>query len=403
LNKRIAIIGGGASGLLCAIFCTRNGWHVDLFEQNDKCGKKILVSGNGRCNISNKNLILDKYLGTNPHFVAHALKTFDFTKFESFAASLGLLLDINEDGRAYPLSQEAKSVVGLFLAHAKELGVHIHTNQKITNPKELLVEYDALVIATGSEAASHLGGCDDGYKFAEGFGHSIIPTFPSLVQLHLISPILNKISGAKTEGEVTLFRNRQKDITTHGDILFTSYGISGFAILDISHHASFALSQFEEVEISLNLLPQFTPQALSTHISNLAKQRENFTLLEMLQGLLPSKIAIGLLEDSALDANIELKNIDTKIIKKIVHKLQNWRLSVSDTHGFRHAEVSGGGVSTDEINPKTFESKLQKNLYFCGEVLDVTGARGGYNFAFAWASAFVAAEAINTLLKTLSK
>lgn len=402
MSKRIAIVGGGASGILCAIFCAKNGWHVDLFEQNDKCGKKILVSGNGRCNISNQNLSVDKFLGTNPHFVSHAINRFDFKKFEDFTNSLGLLLTKKEDGRAYPLSQEAKSVVALFLEHAKELGVNIYINNKITNPKELFNKYDVLVIATGSEAASHLGGCDDGYKFAQSFGHSIIPTFASLVQLHLTSPLLKKIAGAKVEGSVTLFRNRQKDITTYGDILFASYGISGFAILDISHHASFALSQFEDVEISLNLLPQFTAQLLSTHIATLVKQRENLKIFEILQGLLPSKIALGLLEYLLIDKDIELKNIDTKTIKKIVHTMQNWRFSVSDTHGFRHAEVSGGGVNTDEINPKTFESKLKKNLYFCGEVLDITGVRGGYNFAFAWASAYVAAKAIDSSLKSLS-
>ena len=392
--KRVAIIGGGASGLLCAIICAREGWHVELFEQNDKCGKKILVSGNGRCNISNKNLSIHNYFGTNPEFVSHAIKNFGFEAFERFAASLGLLLESKEDGRAYPLSNEAKSVVALLLAHAKNLGVAIHTDTKITHAKELLQKYDALVIATGSEAASHLGGCDDGYTFAKEFGHTIIPTYPSLVQLHLSSKIAPKMSGAKLECEVTLLRNHAKERTCQGDILFTAYGISGFAVLDISRDASLALQNFEHVILSLNLLPRFNRQHLAEHIQSVAKKAPQLSIFEMLQGLLPAKIALHFLEAQTLDARTPLRTIDTKLAKKIAAGLQDWRFEVSDTHGFRHAEVSGGGVNTGEIDPKTYESKKQKNLYFCGEVLDIVGDRGGYNFAFAWASAYAAAKAI---------
>ena len=392
--KRVAIIGGGASGLFCAIICAREGWHVELFEQNDKCGKKILVSGNGRCNISNKNLSTKNYFGTNPEFVSHAIKNFGFEAFERFAASLGLLLEVKEDGRAYPLSNEAKSVVSLLLAHAKNLGVHIRTDTKIAHAKELLEKYDALVIATGSEAASHLGGCGDGYAFAQEFGHTIISTYPSLVQLHLNSKIAHKMSGAKLECEVTLLRNHAKERTYQGDILFTAYGISGFAVLDISRDASIALQNFEHVLLSLNLLPRFNRQHLAEHIQSVAKKAPDLSIFEMLQGLLPTKIALHFLEAHAIEVHATLRTLDTKLAKKIASLLQDWRFEVSDTHGFRHAEVSGGGVNTDEVDPKTYESKKQKNLYFCGEVLDIVGERGGYNFAFAWASAYAAAKAI---------
>lgn len=394
--KRVAIIGGGASGLFCAIECAKKSLHVDLFEQNDKVGKKILVSGNGRCNISNKNLSKDYYFSSNPLFVTEALKAFDFKAFEKFAASVGLLLDVKPDGRAYPLSNEAKSVVALFSQHAINLGVQIHTQNKIGSAKELLTRYDAVVVATGSEAASHLGGCDDGYKFAREFGHSIMPTYPSLVQLHLESKIASKMSGAKTDAEVTLYINHKKDTTCHGDILFTSYGISGFAILDISHNASVALQNFAHVSIGVNLLPQMNQQALAAHILSMAEKEQNFTLLDILLGLIPQKMAHYLLEDIGMDVHEKAASLNTKSAKKIANALQNWRFDVSDTHGFRHAEVSGGGVCVDEINPKTFESTKQKNLYFCGEVLDVVGARGGYNFAFAWASAYCAAHAITS-------
>lgn len=393
-NKRAAIIGGGASGLLCAIFCAKKNVHVDIFEQNSKCAKKILVSGNGRCNITNRDLSRDDYFSQNPSFVEYALKEFGFSEFQKFCESIGLLLDIKDDGRAYPLSNEAKSVASILLSYATSLGVTIHTDKKITDIKKLLSEYDSVVIATGSEAASHLGGNRDGLEFAEVFGHNIIPTYPSLVQLHLTSSIVKKMSGTKIEGEVTLLINNKKELTSSGDILFTDYGVSGFAVLDISQRASVALMEFSHVSISINLLPTFNAQKLSNHISKIAELEPKMTIFEILIGLIPSKIASGILEELKLQTSFCGKNIDIKLSKKIANQMLNWRFEVSDTHGFRHGEVAGGGVDTTEINPKTMESLKQKNLYFCGEVLDVVGRRGGYNFAFAWASGVLAARDI---------
>lgn len=395
-EKRTAIIGGGASGLLCAIFCAKKGLSVDLYEQNSKCAKKILASGNGRCNITNKNLSSNDYFSQNPHFVDYALREFGFSAFEKFCQSIGLLLDIKDDGRVYPLSNEAKSVASLLIAYAKNLGIYFYTDSKIIDIKNLFNNYDSVVIATGSEAASHLGGNRDGLEFAKAFGHNIVPTYPSLVQLHLNSKIVKKMSGAKVEGEVTLFINNIKEAISSGDILFSDYGASGFAILDISQAASKALVEKARVDISINLLPKFDLQKLSNHINKIATQEQKMTILEILIGLIPIKIASAILEDLDIEASKYGNEIGIKSTKKIANQILNWRFEVSNTHGFRHAEVSGGGVDTTEINPKTFESLKQKNLYFCGEVLDVVGKRGGYNFAFAWASGYLAAKNIIT-------
>lgn len=394
MNKKVAIIGGGASGLMCAILCARKSYTVEIFEQNSRCGKKILVSGNGRCNITNTNLSVHDFFSNNSLFVKDALDEFGFKEFEKFCSSIGLVLDCKDDGRVYPLSNEAKSVVSILLSHTKNLGVTIHTDSKITDIKKLMDEYDKVVVATGSAAASHLGGNNDGCEFAKEFLHNIIPTYPSLVQLHLNSDIAPKMSGAKVNGEVTLLINNKKDCSAHGDILFTNYGVSGFSILDISQRASVALMEYAKVDISINLLPSFNAQKLSSHISKMSTSMPNYTVYEILCGLIPMKIAMFILEDLQIENNLEAKNIGTKLSKKIANTMLNWRFEVSDTHGFRHAEVAGGGVDTSEINPKTMESLKQKNLYFTGEVLDVVGKRGGYNFAFAWASAYMAAKHI---------
>ncbi|WP_457749461.1 NAD(P)/FAD-dependent oxidoreductase [Sulfurimonas sp.] len=393
MAKSVAIIGGGASGLVCAVFCAKAGLHVTLYEQNTKPAKKILVSGNGRCNITNKNLHVNDFFSQNPNFAEYAIKNFDFKEFEKFAASIGLLLHVTDDGRAYPLSNEAKSVAKIFIEYALSLGVVFHTEHKITDIKKLTKNYDSVVVASGSRAASHLGGNADAEAFAKVFGHSTVEAYPSLVQLHLASNTAKKMSGAKLNAEVTLLINHQKETTVKGDVLFTNYGVSGFAILDISQHASQALLEYGAVDISINLLPEFTAQKLSAHLLHVKKNMPAFTLMDVLVGLVPLKIANGILQD--LHLNPQSKNIDTKLSKKIANLMLNWRFEVTDTHGFRHAEVSGGGINTLEIDNKTFESKKQKNLYFIGECLDVVGKRGGYNFAFAWASAYAAANAIS--------
>ncbi len=388
-SKSVAIIGGGACGLLCAIECAKASLEVTIFEKNTKAAKKILASGNGRCNISNTTLSSSDYFGEDSNFVSYALEEFGFKKFQNYVENFGLFLDIKEDGKAYPLSNEAKSVTHLMVMYAQSLGVNFLYEQRVTKLQPLLDKFDAIVIATGSQAASHLGGSEDGYTLAQEVGHTIVPTYPTLVQLELQESCVKKLAGIKLAGEVTLFINNKKEQTISGDILFTNYGVSGLAILDISHLASEALKDYQVVDISLNLLPKIAPQKL---VSLLMQNNINsFTLIEVLAGFVPLKIAKTLLEELQINPTTKL---NTKLAKKIVNKLQNWKFEVTQTHGFRHAEASAGGVSTKEIDPKTMNSKKHPKLYFCGEVIDVVGRRGGFNFAWAWASGYSAAKAI---------
>jgi predicted Rossmann fold flavoprotein len=392
--KKVAIIGGGASGLFCAILCAKNGCKVTLFEQNNKLAKKILVSGNGRCNITNTQLSAKNYHSNNKEFVTFALESFGYKQFKKMVQSFGLLLTQQEDGRVFPLSYEAKNVAYIFENLARSLGVDIHLNAKITSLENFFVKYDAVVVATGSQAASHLGGSEDGMEFAKEYGHSVIDTFASLVQLEIENKHLHKMAGVKTYAELTLFVNHQQECSISGDLLFTNYGISGLAVLDISHHASEALHNYNHVSIEINLLPTFTQQKLANHLMGVANNRQHATLLELLMGLVAQKVSIQVLQYLQLNTQQLAQTLTPKMAKKIANTLLHWRFEVKQTHGFRHAEVSGGGINTQEINPKTMESLKKKNLYFTGEVLDVVGDRGGYNFAFAWASAYLVAQDI---------
>ncbi len=402
MNK-VAIIGGGAAGLMAALTAAKAGADVTVYEHNKSVGKKIMASGNGRCNIINTTAYVSDYFGTNPTFVTYALEAMPYRAFEKFCLAIGLLLDAKDDGRCYPLSNEAKSVVIAFSEAVKTAGVTILTDQNVTHiakdgqhftvqTDQAKTAYDKVLIATGSEAAPQLGATGDGYTFAKAFGHTIEPPYPSLVQLHIDSEIHHKMAGVKTVAEVTLYLNGKAEEKISGDILFTRYGISGLAILDVSQKASSALAGFQHVAVGVNLLPRFNRQTLSSQLEKLFKAVPDHTLESALCGMISTKIVPNLLKSAGIEPTMPASELNTKQIKKLAHQLQDWRFEIIDTHGFKHAEVSGGGVSTAEINEKTMESKLVDGLYFAGEVIDIVGRRGGYNFNFAWASGMIAGK-----------
>ena len=405
MNK-VAIIGGGAAGLMAALTAVKSGADVTLYEHNKSVGKKILASGNGRCNIINTTAYVTDYFGADPSFGAYALEQMPFKAFEKFCLSIGLVLDSKEDGRCYPLSNEAKSVVMAFQQALSQTSVKIITEthvDEITKEKEHFKvhtqddvgAFDKVLIATGSQAAPQLGATDDGYTFAQHFGHMVYPPYPSLVQLHLDSELHEKMAGVKTHAEVTLYLNSKPEEKALGDTLFTRYGISGLTILDLSQKASEALMEYQAVSVGVNMLPRYNRQTLASQLEKLFQAVPEYTLEQALAGMLSTKIVPQLLKHTRLDPNTKVSALNTKQIKKLAHQLQDWRFDVTETHGFKHAEVSGGGVSTAEVNDKTMESKLVKGLYFVGEVLDIVGRRGGYNFNFAWASGMIAGKELS--------
>jgi predicted Rossmann fold flavoprotein len=401
--KKVAIIGGGAAGLMAALTAAKSGADVTIYEHNKSVGKKILASGNGRCNIINTTAFVNDYFGADPGFAAFCLGQMPFASFEKFCQSIGLLLDVKEDGRCYPLSNEARSVVLAFKSAVEEAGVKILAERRVAGiskeGKRFIIDsdqgndtFDKVLIATGSEAAPQLGATGDGYDFAIAFGHAIEPPYPSLVQLHIDSAVHHKMAGVKTVAEVTLYLNGKPEEKIAGDILFTNYGISGLAILDISQKASYALQSYQQVTVGLNLLPRFSRQALGSVLERLFASIPNHPLETALCGVIPTKIVPYLLQSARIDPALPASKLGTKEIKKLAHQIQEWRFEINDTHGFKHAEVSGGGVSTAQIDSKTMESRLVDGLYFAGEVIDIVGRRGGYNFNFAWASGMIAGE-----------
>lgn len=405
---KIAIIGAGASGIMAGITAKRlkGNIHIDMFDANKGIGKKILASGNGRCNISNTQSNSSNYLGENPQFVDFALKAFDFKAFEKFCKSIGLLLDIKENGKVYPLSNEAKSLTNLLELALKKLGVNLyleHFVQDIQKEEETFTikctngeykDYDKVLIANGLGAAPQLNANETGLDFASKLGHSYNPTYPSLVGLHTDASYNSKLQGVKKECEVSLYINGNKEQAIFGDVLFTKYGVSGFAILDISQLASYYLSLYQEVKIALNFFPKINRNDLANQIQSLFKSVPHQKAVDILTGMISNKIAPVLLDICKINLETKANDINAKQIKALAYQLNEWKLNITDTQGFSHAETSGGGVRVDEVNHKTYESKLVSGLYFAGEVLDIVGNRGGFNLHFAWASGYLAGQSL---------
>ena len=405
---KIAIIGAGAAGIMAAITAKRlnKNLQIDLFDANKSIGKKILASGNGRCNISNSKITSKNYLGENPDFVNYALKEFDFKAFEKFCKSIGLLLDIKESGKVYPLSNEAKSVTNLLDLALQELDVRNFLETFIndiekdgekfiikTDGKEFK-DYDKVLISNGLGAAPQLNANESGLDFASKFGHSFNPTYPSLVGLKTDNTYNGKLQGVKKECNVSLYVNGNLEQEIFGDVLFTSYGVSGFAILDISQLAALNLSSYQDVKIAINFFPKVNRNDLADQIQSLFKTVPNQKAVDLLTGIISNKIAPVLLDICKIDLNTKASEINAKQIKAISYQLNQWKLKVIDTQGFGHAEASGGGVRTAEVDNKTYESKLIKGLYFAGEVLDIVGNRGGFNLQFAWASGYLVGKSL---------
>ncbi len=405
---KIAIIGAGAAGLMAGITAKRlnKNLHIDIFDINSGIGKKILASGNGRCNISNTTVTKENFIGENPSFVSYALQQFDFKAFEKFCKSIGLLLDIKETCKVYPLSNEAKSVVTLLEGSIKSLGINLILETRVediikvedkfvvkSSDKEFK-DYDKVLISSGLKAAPQLNATEDGMNIAEKFGHSLNPTYPSLVGLHTDFAYNNKMQGVKKEAEVTLYIDGQKENAIQGDVLFTKYGVSGFAILDISQYAVYPLSLYQDVQIAINLFPKINRNELLSMCENLFKNLPDEKTVLLLTGIVSNKLAPILLDVCHIDKESYAKNINAKQIRGLVNTLINWRFKITDTQGFKHAEASGGGVRTDEVDSKTYQSKKCKGLYLAGEVLDVVGHRGGYNLQYAWASGFVVGKSL---------
>ena len=393
MSKQCAIIGAGASGLVAAIEAARRGADVTVFEKNSKCGRKLLATGNGRCNITNTSLGLEHFHSHSVDAMEPILGGFDAKACIEYFRTLGIEIVETDGGKCYPMSLQARTVVEFLTFTCKELGVSILLETEVLHVEKendsFLIKtvdetkyFDSLLIATGSIATPSLGSSESGLKFAEYFGHSVYPTFASLVQLVTVKNLKN-ISGVKLYCNASVVVDGKVLSKCTGDVLFANYGLSGLAILDLSRDVAFYTGIGCKVEICLDLFPEMSKEALKGLFQRRMKLFPLMSLQRWLEGVVHHRLAHLILDELNLDATLK---VDSKILNQLVHKCKTLNFEISSTRGSLSAEVMAGGVVLDEINPNTMSSLKVKGLYFSGEVLDVDGDRGGYNLHFAWAS-----------------
>lgn len=394
---QVAIIGGGASGIFCAVLLSLYKIPVLLFEKNKTLGKKLLASGNGKCNIHNihisyKNFQTQSFATGD---LQKLLGRLSFSAFEKICQKLGLLLEIQDNGRVYPLSHSSKSVLGIFqnvLHTAQHSQIHLeNTITSIQKTQEGFLLQNAsreyyfsthLILACGSQAAPKLGGSDLGFQLARQLHLKLENTYPVLCPILIDSQFFKHLSGTKIKAKLTLKANNQKILEHCDDVLFTDYGISGFCALDIS----LFLNPSKTQEVFLDFLPTLDLKTLENLLLQAIKSPNTNALESQLSGFLHPKIAKAILQHHPLH--------HTKHCKQLAFLLKNFLCQNAKAKGFESAEASAGGVSGKAINPLSLESLSVKNLYIIGEMLDVVGDRGGYNLAFAWTCAWCCAQNI---------
>ncbi len=401
-TNNIAIIGGGASGLVAGIIALREGANVSIFEKNSRPARKILASGNGRCNITNENISISRYHGEDVSFLEGIFKDFSILTCKDFFQSIGLEIFSQENGKYFPLSLQASSISDALIYEFQALKGDLHVSsfvEKISkkNGKFILhvnsktKNFDKILIATGSCAMEKLGSSSSGYEFAKSFTHEVSELLPSLVQL-VCKEKYPHASGVKFQAEVSLHVDNQIAQIAFGDVLLTNYGLSGSAILDISRQSAKALHERKKVKITIDCLAKHSRQKLAKSIENFAKNSPNKPINLLLNGFINKKLANLLLKICQIPQDLPCKNISKKQINSIIYTLKNLSFTPTNTKGFQNAEVVAGGVKLKDINPKTLQSKLVDGLYFSGEVLDIDADCGGFNLHWAWASGYIAGK-----------
>ncbi len=390
IQADVLIIGASASGLMCAIEAGKRGRKVVVLDHANKAGKKILMSGGGRCNFTNYDVSADNYISHNPHFCKSALSRYTQWDFIAMVSEHKIPFHERDHGQLF-CDDSAKDVLDMLLAECKKAGVKIRLKCEINKIEKKdtfsadtslgIFTANSLVIASGGLSIPKMCATPFGYKVAEQFGHHIWPTQAGLVPFTLQphdKAMLSELSGISLEAVVS-----NELISFRENILFTHRGLSGPAILQISSYWNAGEA------VSINLLPDM--DVIELLKARQAKQA-NIKLKTVLTEILPKRLVPALLGDEAIDKT--LQELSQLRIKEIAEQLQNWQVKPNGTEGYRTAEVTLGGVDCDELSSKTMESSKVEGLYFIGELIDITGWLGGYNFQWAWSSGWCAGQVV---------
>ena len=405
-NIGIAVIGGGAAGLMAAISGARMGADVTLFEKNDRCGKKLAITGKGRCNVTNDCTTQEflQNVPTNPRFLYSALGRFDTADTKQFFEDAGVELKVERGRRVFPVSDRAQDIVNALVKSARELGVRI-VNEKVLS---LTIENGevsglvtdsasysagAVIVATGGKSYPRTGSDGDGYRFAKAAGHSVTPLLPSLVPMTSSSKICPSLQGLSLKNvalSIVRVSDGKEIYSDFGEMMFTHFGITGPMVLSASAHVPDAASGNYEARI--NLKPALDEKTLDGRILADFNKYANKDFVNALGDLLPQKLIPVIISLSGIDERKKVNSITKEERRALVEVIRSLRISISGFRPINEAIITKGGISVKEIDPKTMESKICKRLYFAGEVIDLDAYTGGYNLQIAFSTGVLAGE-----------
>lgn len=403
MGYSVGIIGGGAAGLTAAIAAAGRGAQVTLIERNNRPGKKLLATGNGKCNLGNENLSLDKYYTGHPDFLEGCLKRFGTAETKAFFTGIGLMLK-SKNGYLYPVSEQASAVLDVLRYEAKALGVTFVTgckaeeieispgDRKCVRGGGEIFSFDRVILACGGSAAPKTGSDGSGYLLAQRLGHSIIPTVPALVQLKCRENYLKSVSGVRTDALVTVLRRGKVQARERGELQLTDYGVSGIPVFQLSRVVNYILKEEREVELVIDFLPDETRESFETVCGDRAFLQKNRTVEEFFTGMLHKKLMMLFIRLAGLKATEPVAAADRKKVRRVYELCRHWKLQVTGSNSYDNAQVCAGGVPLDELTEQ-LESKKASGIYLAGEMLDVDGKCGGYNLQWAWCSGYLAGSA----------
>jgi predicted Rossmann fold flavoprotein len=400
---KVSVIGAGASGLVAALQAAWHGAAVTLLERNEAVGRKLLVTGSGRCNITNDAVSAAKYTCADPAWMETLLSRFGTSDLLEMLESIGIPAYKTSDGWYYPLSNSARSVVEAFSSALNLAGVTLSTQAQINSirvsgngfavrfardGKQQEQEFERVIVATGGTAYPSLGSRGELFPVLERLGHTVMPKRPALAPLLVELGNLRPLQGVRLDVGTTLWDGSRKLGATKGNIIFTDWGLNGPAVMDLSHHVD--PSKEGALELSLNLLAFFQEQFDQL----LAQKRMTPMPAHVFLGaFFPPKVAATLLKSAGLVRDIPLGQVEENALEHLIDRLKDTRLPVKGVRGFEYCQVSAGGVPVSEVDPLTLESHKVKGLFLTGETLDVVGPCGGYNLQYAFSSGALAGKA----------
>ena len=393
----VIIIGGGASGMMAALTAAENGRSVLLLERQSRVGRKLLATGNGRCNLTNYNTSPARYHGEDGGFCAYALRAFDVGSTLQYFASLGLLTVSEDSGRVYPMSNMAGSVLDVLRYGLEHPRIEVRTGQVVTAVKwtaegfTVRTETDAftagkLILAAGGCAGSKVGGVMDGYRLAKALGHHRTALYPSLVQLKTDPTYPRALKGVKAECGITVLRGSGTVAENRGEVLFTEYGVSGPAIFDISRAVA---TGGEGLVCALDFFPDWDLREVLDWLRIRRQTMQAHEASTLLVGSCHTRLGQMLCKAAGFTSQPAADLTDSDL-ERIARQAKHFALPITGTCSFDQAQVTAGGLQTGEFDPETMGSRLVPGLYACGEVLDVDGDCGGFNLQWAWSSGHLA-------------